>query len=116
MSSYVGSDDDEVFVLPADCRLEPCLLEPAELVGQRARLVVGRPDRRDRVLRILRDNDVGQYEAPARTQLGVDATEQVRFRGVVEVMNGQRGDDEVDPALGCAASVGEPYPDQPIFH
>ena len=55
----VGSDDDEVLLPPPHCGLEPCLPEPAKLVGERARLVMGRTDRRNRILRIVGDNDIG---------------------------------------------------------
>jgi hypothetical protein len=64
----VGSDDDEILPLSADCGPESCLLEPAELIGEGAGLVVVRADRRDRILRIAGDDDIGQDEAPARAQ------------------------------------------------
>ena len=79
---------------------EPCLPEPDQLIGERAWLVVRRIDGGDHVVRIVRDDDIGEDEAPARAQPVAHATEQIRFPVSVEVMDCERRDDEVVLPLG----------------
>src|SRR5260221_3966032 len=100
MSSCVGGDYDEVLLVPAYCWLDPGFLEPAQLIGDRARLVVRRADRRDDVVRIVGDDDVGEDEAPARAQPAAHPAEQIRFPGRVQVMDRERRDDQIVGPLG----------------
>src|SRR5260370_7455221 len=86
MSSCVGGDYDEILLVPSYCWLEPGFLEPAQLIGDRARLVVRRADRRDNVVRIVGDDDVGEDEAPARAHPAAHPAEQNPFPGPPHVM------------------------------
>jgi hypothetical protein len=78
-------------------------------VGQ----VVFPVDRGDDVLVVLRDDDVGEDEGAARLEDRGDAPEEVLLAGAVEVMDGERGDDEVErgpPAADPAAARGAGRP------
>ena len=81
-------------------RLETRGFEPRELVGHRIGEVEAGCAFDDRVLRPLRDDDVGEDEAAAGRQRRGHAPEQIGLSGPVQMVHGERGDDEVERALG----------------
>ena len=96
----VGRDDDEVAPAPGHCRGQTNTLEPDELVGDGARVVVLRAERGDRVLAVLGYDDVCDDKAPARAKARANAPKEPGLFLPAEVMDDQGGDDEVDKALG----------------
>ena len=74
--------------------------EPTKLLGDRARHVVHTVDGRHDVGGILGDHHVAEHEAPAGPEPLGDAGEQVRFAGLVEMVHGERGHDQVEAPGG----------------
>ena len=84
-------------------RAEAGVLQPAQLVAERARLVVAGCERDLGVLRRVGDDHIGQDKAPSRGERGVDAVEEIGLLVLVEVMDRERADDELEAPCGSAS-------------
>lgn len=84
--------------MPRDFGAQTGRLEPGELVGERARPVEARSERRHGVGRIVGLDDVCEDEAADRCEGVRHSGEHVRLARTVEVVERQRGDDEVEAA------------------
>ncbi len=81
-------------------RAGPASPSQREQVGHGLGQVEARVERGHDVGRVLGHDDVGHREAPAGRQHGGDAREEVGLGRPVEVVDGERGEDEVERALG----------------
>ena len=102
----VGPHHDEVVLGPHGGGVEAGLGQPVQLVGQRGGTVVVGGQRGHRVGRVDGDHDIAEHEAAAGTQDAGDAGEQVRLVGPLQVVDGQRRDDEVEGAGGQRVGRG----------
>ena len=88
---------------------KPGVGQPAQLVGQRGGPVVAGGHRGHGVGRVDGDHHVAEHEAPAGAQDAGDAGEEVRLVRPLQVVDGQRRDDEVEGAAGQrVGQVGHP--------
>src|SRR5436190_1321938 len=94
-----SADYSQVFVGPDRFGREAGGAQPRELVVQTVGPVVDAVDRRDDVLFLLGNDDVREHERAARLEDAGDAAEEVLLARAVEVMDGERGDHEVERAV-----------------
>ena len=90
------SDDRQVPFGPYDSRVELGVLEPSKLVVEAVGKIESVLEWRYLILGILGDDDVAQNEDAAWAQSGCDTGKEIGLACRWEVMNGERGDDEIE--------------------
>jgi len=94
--TFCGSDNGEVPLGPHDSRVELGDLEPPNLVVDAVGKIESVLEWRYLILGILGDDDVAQNEDAAWAQSGCDTGKEIGLACRWEVMNGERGDDEIE--------------------
>src|SRR5262249_57080850 len=92
-SASIRPQQRKVILLPEELRVEARFPEPSQLDVGRIWLVVAVAQRGD--LHVGGD-DVGQDEPAARSQRVVHPCEELLLLAAIQMVNGERGDDEVE--------------------